>query len=141
MKKVIRITESELINLVKGIIEEQSTDKIISSSPSKPSGDGQIISTVGKTDSNSWFSSFPCLNEIPQSKRQMVNGNVVLRTSADGKEHILLPVSGKNNPEYRYVAAYKPVNNYVGQVKGGGVYYCSSEAYAKGFGPQIMKIN
>ena len=139
MKKVIRITEAELINLVKGIIEEQSTDKIISSSPSKPSGNGQIISTVGKTDSNSWFSSFPCLNEIPQSKRQMVNGNVVLRTSADGKERILLPVSGKGDPAYRYVDAYKPINNYIGQLKGGGVYYCSGEASAKLFGPQIMK--
>ena len=33
-----------------------------------------------------------------------------------------------------------PVNRYVGQIKGGGVYYCSSESWAKGFGPQIAKL-
>jgi hypothetical protein len=140
MKKIIRITESELINLVKGIINEQQ-DKLITPSPSKSSGNGQLISTVGKTDSNSWFSSFPCLNEVPQSKRQMVNGNVVLSTSPDGRKRTLLPVSGKGDPAYRYVENYKPINNYIGQIQGGGVYYCSSEAYAKGFGPQTMKIN
>lgn len=142
MKKVIRITESELTSLIKRVIQEQSIsgqDKLIQTS--KPAGDGKLksmINTVGKTDSNSWFSNFPCLNDVPQAKRPMVNGNIVLKTSADGKPFTLLPQSGKNDPLSKRVEQYKPVNNYIGQVNGGGVYYCSSEAYAKGFGPQIM---
>lgn len=150
------MTEADLTKLVKRVIQEQATDKLTQSAPSKQSVDkitdtmskpapkqsiGTISSTTMKEDPKEWFSNFPCLSEVPQSKRPMVSGNVVLRTLADGRESTLLPVSGKSDPAYRYVEAYKPVNNIVGQVKGGGVYYCSSEAYAKGFGPQIMKIN
>jgi hypothetical protein len=142
MKKVIRLTESELIGLVKRVIKEQGQDKLIQTS--KPtSGDGKlksITNTVGKTDSNSWFSYFPCLNEVSQSKRPMVNGNVILKTMAGGEQFTLLPQSGKNDPLAKQVQQYNPVDGMIGQVKGGGVYYCSSEAYAKGFGPQIMKL-
>jgi hypothetical protein len=138
MKKIIRLTESDLTNLVKRVIQEQATEKLIQSAPSKQSV-GKITNTVGKTDSNSWFSYFPCLNEVPQSKRPIVNGNVILKTGAGGQQFTLLPQSGKSDPLSKRVAQYKPVDGMIGQVKGGGVYYCSSEAYAKGFGPQIMK--
>lgn len=163
MKKVIRMTEADLTKLVRRVIEEQSqvsqiksvdvikpadkqmTNKITSvdnvKSTTPKQSVGTLTSVMTKPDPKEWFSKFPCLSEVPQSKRPMVSGNVVLRTAADGRERTLLPVSGKSDPAYRYVEAYKPVNNIVGQVKGGGVYYCSSEAYAKGFGPQIMKIN
>lgn len=141
MKKVIKLTEAELTNLIKKVIEEQTQDKL--TPVSKPSGTGKlktISNTVSKTDSESWFGSFPCLNDVPQTKKPMVNGKIILKTGANGEQHTLLPESGKNDPSYKYVEQYKPVNNYVGQIQGGGVYYCSSEAYAKGFGPQIMKM-
>lgn len=133
------MTESDLTRLVQRIIQEQSTDKLVPSVPAKQSV-GKLSSTLSKTDSDNWFSSFPCLKEVPQSKRPMVNGNIILKTNASGEAQILLPQSGKNDPNYRYAQEYKPVNGIVGQIKGGGVYYCSSESYAKGMGPQTMKI-
>ena len=133
------MTESDLTRLVKRVIQEQATEKLIQSVPSKQS-DGKLISTVSKTDSNSWFSSFPCLNDVAQSERPMVNGNIILKTGADGVKHTLLPQSGKDDPSYSFAKKQNPVNGYVGQMKGGGVYYCSSESWAKGFGPQTAKI-
>ena len=140
MGKIIRLTESDLTRLVRRVIEEQSQDKLMTQA-SKPSQDGKLkmVSTVGKTDSESWFSSFPCLNNVPQSKRPMVNGSVILKTGASGQPIVLLPQSGKNDPLAKQAQGYKPVDGYIGQVKGGGIYYCSSESYAKGFGPQIMQ--
>jgi hypothetical protein len=141
MKKIIRMTESDLTNLVKRVMQEQATEKLLKpSSTSKTSQDGKLkmVDTMSKSDSSSWFSNFPCLNDVPQSKRPMVNGKIVLKTNASGQPYILLPESGKGDPNYKYTQQYKPVNNYVGQLQGGGVYYCSSEAYAKGFGPQVM---
>ena len=138
MTKIIRMTESDLTNLVKRVIQEQATEKLIQSAPSKQSV-GKITDTMSKSDSISWFSNFPCLNGQPKSKKQIVNGNVVWKPNDSGQQYILLPQSGKNDPLAKQVQQYKPVDGYIGQVKGGGVYYCSSEAYAKGFGPQIMK--
>jgi hypothetical protein len=156
MKKVIRMTEADLTKLVKRVIQEQATEKLIQSVPSKQSvgkitdtvskpapkqSDGKLISTVSKTDSDSWFSSFPCLNDVEKSKRPMVNGNIVLKTNASGTPYILLPESGRDDSQYSFAIKQNPVNRYVGQIKGGGVYYCSSESWAKGFGPQIAKLN
>jgi hypothetical protein len=142
MTKIIRMTESDLTNLVKRVIKEQSTEQLLKpASTSKPSQDGKLkmVDTMSKNDSSSWFSNFPCLNGQPKSKKQIVNGNVVWKPNDSGQQYILLPQSGKNDPLAKQVQQYKPVDGYIGQVKGGGVYYCSSEAYAKGFGPQIMK--
>lgn len=139
MKKVIRLTEVELTNLIKKVIQEQSTEKSIKPAKSNQSV-GKLTSTMSKPDSDSWFSSFPCLNDVHPSKRPMVNGNVVLKTSAHGVPHVLLPESGKGDPSYDFARKQNPVNGYVGQMKGGGVYYCSSESWAKGFGPQTAKI-
>lgn len=137
MKKVIRLTESELTNLIKRVIQEQAKDII------KPATSNQSVvkltTTMSKPDSDSWFSNFPCLNDVHPSKRPMVNGNVVLKTNASGVPHVLLPESGVGDPSYDFARKQNPVNGYVGQMKGGGVYYCSSESWAKGFGPQIAK--
>jgi hypothetical protein len=140
MKKTIRLTESDLVSLVNRVIKEQMQDKLMTPA-SKPSQDGKLkmLDTMSKSDSSSWFSNFPCLNGQPKSKKQIVNGNVVWKPNDSGQQYILLPQSGKNDPLAKQVQQYKPVDGYIGQVKGGGVYYCSSEAYAKGFGPQIMK--
>ena len=142
MKKIIRLTESDLTRLVRRVIKEQATiEKLLKpASASKPSQDGKLkmVATMGKTDSESWFSNFPCLDDIPQSKRPMVNGKIVLKTNESGQPYILLPESGKGDPNYKQALPYKPVNNYIGQLQGGGVYYCSSESWAKGFGPQVM---
>jgi len=142
MKKVIKLTESELVSMVKKVLLEQGQvqDKLVQTSKST-SGDGKlksITNTIGKTDSNSWFSYFPCLNGQPKSKKQIVNGNVVWKPNDSGQQFTLLPQSGKNDPLAKQAQQYKPVDGMIGQVKGGGIYYCSSEAYAKGFGPQIM---
>ena len=139
MKKVIRLTESELTNLVKRVIQEQANPTDMIKPATSNQSVGKLTTTMSKPDSDSWFSNFPCLNNQPQSKKQMVNGNVVWKPNDSGTQYILLPQSGNNDPNYKHVKNYKPVNDYVGQVKGGGVYYCSSESYAKGFGPQIMK--
>jgi len=157
MKKIIRLTESDLTRLVRRVIQEQGTDQLLKpASASKPSQDGKLkmvdtmskpapkqsvgklIATVSKTDPKEWFSNFPCLDDVPQSKRPMVNGKIVLKTNASGQPYILLPESGKGDPNYKQALPYKPVNNYIGQLQGGGVYYCSSESWAKGFGPQVM---
>jgi len=140
MKKIIRLTESDLVSLVNRVIKEQIQDKLMTPA-SKPSQDGKLkmVGTMSKSDSSSWFSNFPCLNGQPKSKKQIVNGNVVWKPNDSGQQYILLPQSGKNDPLAKQVQQYKPVDGYIGQVKGGGVYYCSSEAYTKGFGPQIMK--
>ena len=142
MKKVIRLTEADLTKLVQEVIEEQSQIKSVTDTMSKPASQsgGKLTATISKPDSNSWFSSFPCLNDVKQSDRPMVNGNIVLKTGASGQNHILLPESGKGDPSYEFAKKQNPVNGYVGQMKGGGVYYCSSESWAKGFGPQTAKI-
>jgi hypothetical protein len=138
MKKTIRLTESDLTRLVKRVIEEQSAQikSVETVKPAPKQSVGKLIATVSKTDPKEWFSNFPCLDDVPQSKRPMVNGKIVLKTYV--KPVTLLPESGKGDPNYKQVLPYKPVNNYIGQLQGGGVYYCSSESWAKGFGPQVM---
>jgi hypothetical protein len=142
-KKVVRLTESDLTILVKRVIKEQSAQiksvDNVKTAPKQSTGQIKSVDTMSKSDSSSWFSNFPCLNGQPKSKKQIVNGNVVWKPNDSGQQYILLPQSGKNDPLAKQVQQYKPVDGYIGQVKGGGVYYCSSEAYAKGFGPQIMK--
>lgn len=131
------MTEADLTRLVQRVIQEQVKDKQIQSVPSKQS-DGKLISTISKTDSESWFDSFPCLNDVSKSERPMVDGKIILKSYA--RPFTLLPQSGRDDPQYKRAQQYKPVNNYIGQIQGGGVYYCSSEAYAKGFGPQILSL-
>jgi hypothetical protein len=138
MKKTIRLTESDLTRLVKRVIEEQSAQikSVETVKPAPKQSVGKLIATMSKTDPKEWFSNFPCLDNVPQSKRPMVNGKIVLKTYV--KPFTLLPESGKGDPNYKQALPYKPVNNYIGQLQGGGVYYCSSESWAKGFGPQVM---
>ena len=152
------MTEADLTKLVKRVIQEQAQIRSVTDTMSKPApkqsvgkltatvskpapkqSDGKLISTVSKTDSESWFSNFPCLNEVPQSKRPMVNGNIILKTYTT--PFTLLPESGKGDSQYSFAINQGVVNRYVGQIKGGGVYYCSSAPSAKGFGPQIAKLN
>ena len=141
-KKVVRLTESDLTILVKRVIKEQSAQiksvDNVKTAPKQSTGQIKSVDTMSKSDSSSWFSNFPCLDNVPQSKRPMVNGKIVLKTNASGQPYILLPESGKGDPNYKYTQQYKPVNNYIGQLQGGGVYYCSSDSSAKGFGPQVM---
>lgn len=119
------MTEADLTRLVQRVIQEQNQI-------------GSVTDTISKTDSESWFSNFPCLNEVPQSKRPMVNGNIILKTYTE--PFTLLPESGKGDSQYSFAIKQGVVNRYVGQIKGGGVYYCSSSPSAKKFGPQIAKL-
>ena len=154
MKKVIRMTESDLTRLVKRVIEEQSQIRSVTDNMSKPApkqSTGTISSTMTKTttpkqsvgtissvmtksDPNEWFSNFPCIKNLPSNEQKIVGGKIYVK-DVDGKRHVLLPESGKGTGYDR--EDREAIGGYIGKIQGKGVYFCHSASYAKGMGPLL----
>ncbi len=136
MKKIIRMTESDLTNLVKRVIEEQSAQikSVDTVKPSSKQSMGTISSVMMKEDPKEWFSNFPCIKNLPADQQKIVNGKIYIK-DMDGKRHVFLPESGRGmgyDKEDR-----EAIGGYLGKIQGKGVYYCHSAAYAKGMGPVL----
>ena len=137
MKKIIRLTESDLTNLVRRVIQEQAQIKSVTDTMSKPAPKqsmGTITSVMTKTDPKEWFSNFPCIKNLPADQQKIVNGKIYIK-DMEGKRHVFLPESGGGmgyDKEDR-----EAIGGYLGKIQGKGVYYCHSAAYAKGMGPVL----
>jgi hypothetical protein len=157
MKKIIRMTESDLTNLVKRVIEEQSAlirsaDKVMTS-PKQSTGQiksvdnvktttpkqsmGTITSVMTKTDPKEWFSNFPCIKNLPADQQKIVGGKIYNKTD-DGKRYVFLPETGTYQEKGFGDARDQALNDYVGKIQGGGLYYCHKTYTSKGLGPMIM---
>jgi hypothetical protein len=157
MKKIIRLTESDLTRLVRRVIKEQATiEKLLKpASASKPSQDGKLkmvdtmskpapkqsvgklIDTVSKTDPKEWFSNFPCIKNLPADQQKIVGGKIYNKTE-DGKRYVFLPETGTYQEKGFGDAREDALNDYVGKIQGGGLYYCDKRYTSMGLGPQIM---
>jgi hypothetical protein len=135
MKKIIRLTESDLTRLVKRVIKEQATiEKLLKpASASKPSQDGKLkmVDTMSKpaqkqsvgslTDkvqtpsSELWVQYFPCLTKEAKvyPTYAVAGGKTLLyQWNTDSDNEFLRNMANEGN---------------FGEVKGGGKYWCSSE--------------
>ena len=136
MKKIIKLTESDLTRLVKRVIQEQSQIKSVTDTMSKPApkqSAGTISSTMTKTDPKEWFSNFPCMKNL-----SIVNGKVTVKMM-DGRPEVLLPETGTYQEKGYKDARDEAVNGYVGKTEKGDFYYCMAAEYAKGMGPVIQQ--
>jgi hypothetical protein len=155
MKKIIRMTESDLTNLVKRVIEEQSAQiksvDNVKTAPKQSTGQliksvdnvkaatpkqsmGTISSVMMKEDPKEWFSNFPCIKNLPADQQKIVGGKIYIK-DMDGKRHVFLPESGRGTGYDR--EDVEAIGGYLGKIQGKGVYYCHSAAYAKGMGPVL----
>ncbi len=142
MKKIIRMTESDLTNLVKRVIEEQSqvsqqlrsVDNVKTTTPKQSIGTISSVMTKTKEDPKEWFSNFPCIKNLPAEQQKIVKGKIYVK-DMDGKRHVLLPESGRGMGYDR--EDREAIGGYLGKIQGKGVYYCHSAAYAKGMGPLL----
>jgi hypothetical protein len=123
MKKVIRLTESDLTRLVRRVIKEQSI--------------GTISLETMKEDPKEWFSNFPCIKNLPADQQKIVGGKIYNKTD-DGKRYVFLPETGTYQEKGFGDAREQALNDYVGKIQGGGLYYCHKTYTSKGLGPQIM---
>ena len=159
MKKIIRLTESDLTRLVRRVIKEQATiEKLLKpASASKPSQDGKLkmvdtmskpapkqsvgklIDTVSKTDPKEWISNFPCIKNLPADQQKIVGGKIYNKTE-DGKRYVFLPETGTYQEKGFGDAREDALNDYVGKIQGGGFYYCDKRYTSMGLGP-IIKFN
>ena len=151
------MTESDLTNLVKRVIEEQSAlirsaDKVMTS-PKQSTGQiksvdnvktttpkqsmGTITSVMTKTDPKEWFSNFPCIKNLPADQQKIVGGKIYNKTD-DGKRYVFLPETGTYQEKGFGDARDQALNDYVGKIQGGGLYYCHKTYTSKGLGPMIM---
>lgn len=155
MKKVIRMTEADLTKLVKRVIEEQATEKLIQSVPSKQSvgkitdtmskpapkqSVGTISSTMMKEDPKEWFSNFPCIKNLPAAQQKIVGGKIYNKAD-DGKTYVFLPETGTYQEKGFGDARKEALNDYVGKIQGGGFYRCHKTYTNMGLGPEIIKVN
>jgi hypothetical protein len=116
MKKVIKLTEAELTNLIKKVIQEQSTEKMIKpASVSAPKSMTDKLGGATTASAELWGKSFPCL-----AKEAKVGPTYA---TADGKT---LLYQWNTDSDNEYIARMANEGNF-GQVKGGGKYWCSSE--------------
>jgi hypothetical protein len=107
MKKIVRLAESDLVKLIKKVIEEQNSSVV------------NKMSTISDSD---WYKSFPCLNNKNRTQGlKFVGGKWMYKNS------LLLPQSGKGDKNYNNAINNEPYNNFVGQIQGGGVYFCNSK--------------
>ncbi len=120
MKKIIRLTESDLIRLVKRVIQEQPQ-----------------IKSATKEDPKKWFSNFPCIKNLPAAQQKIVGGKIYINAN-DGKKYALLPETGTYQEKGFKDAMEDALNDYVGKVQGGGFYHCSKRFTSKGLGPVIQ---
>ena len=123
MKKVVRLTEEDLVRIVKKVIAEQVVAGIgapTSPAPSKPKQSTATISAGGaKTNPQEFYKNFPCM-KAPGVK--LVNGKYMFK----GK--VLLPEAlPYNDKNYEEANSMTDVNKkQFGKVQGGGYYYCSA---------------
>ena len=140
MKKIIRMTESDLTNLVKRVIEEQSAqiksvDNVKAATPKQSMG--TISSVMMKEDPKEWFSNFPCIKNLPADQQKIVGGKIYNKTD-DGKRYVFLPETGTYQEKGFGDAREQALNDYVGKIQGGGLYYCHKTYTSKGLAPIIM---
>jgi hypothetical protein len=155
MKKTIRLTESDLTRLVRRVIQEQAQIRSVTDTMSKPAPKqsvgkltdtvskpapkqsmGTITSVMMKEDPKEWFSNFPCIKNLPADQQKIVGGKIYNKT--DGKTYVLLPETGTYQEKGFGDAREQALNDYVGKIQGGGLYYCHKTYTSKGLGPQIM---
>ena len=145
------MTEVDLTKLVKRVMQEQATEKLIQSAPSKQSvgkitdtvskpapkqSMGTITSVMTKTDPKEWFSNFPCIKNLPADRQKIVSGKIYIKAN-DGKTYALLPETGTYQEKGFGDAREKALNDEVGKVQGGGLYYCDKTYTSKGLGPVL----
>ena len=126
------MTESDLTNLVRRVIQEQATDQLLKpASTSSPKSDGKLTSTLSKpapkqsvgslTDkvvapsAELWVQYFPCL-----SKEAKVFPTYAV---AGGKTLLFQWNTDSDNEFIQHMAN----EGNFGEVKGGGKYWCSSQ--------------
>jgi hypothetical protein len=139
MKKVIRLTESDLTRLVKRVIEEQSAQikSVDTVKPSPKQSTGTITSVMMKEDPKEWFSNFPCIKNLPADQQKIVGGKIYNKTD-DGKRYVFLPETGTYQEKGFGDAREQALNDYVGKIQGGGLYYCHKTYTSMGLGPMVM---
>ena len=155
MKKVIRMTEADLTKLVKRVIQEQAQIRSVTDTMSKPAPKqsvgkltdtvskpapkqsmGTISLTMMKEDPKEWFSNFPCIKNLPAAQQKIVGGKIYINAN-DGKKYALLPETGTYQEKGFGDAREKALNDEVGKVQGGGLYYCDKTYTSKGLGPVL----
>ena len=123
MKKVVRLTEEDLVRIVKKVIAEQVVASIgapTSPAPSKPKQFTATISAGGaKTNPQEFYKNFPCM-KVPGVT--LVNGKYMFQ----GK--VLLPEALPYNDKNYEEANNRPdvYKKQIGKVQGGGYYFCST---------------
>jgi hypothetical protein len=159
MGKIIRLTEADLTRLVRRVIKEQSSQiksvDNVKTAPKQSTGQliksvdnvktttpkqsvGTISSVMTKSDPKEWFSNFPCLKNISADRRKMVGGKIYNKVD-DGKTYVLLPETGTYQENGFGRAREVALNDYVGKIQGGGLYYCHKEFTSKGLGLVLSK--
>lgn len=121
MKKVIKLTETQLKKVIAKIIEEQSMVFKSQTFQQKPSSGRQssVGGRVFQSSQQDWYNKFPCLSKT----KKLSDG-----TLTDNSNNILLPETGiYDNAYQKAIKRNRPYNEVVGQVKDGGVYFCTSE--------------
>ena len=129
MEKVVRLTEEDLVRIVKKVIAEQVVASIgapTSPAPSKPKQFTATISAGGaKTNPQEFYKNFPCM-KVPGVT--LVNGKYMFK----GK--VLLPETlPYSDKDFEEANSRTDVNKkQIGKIQGGGYYFCSK------FSPEIL---
>jgi len=119
MSKIIRLSESQLREIITKIISEQSVSGV--NQPKSNTSNSSVAMKNNSQNSQDWYKNFPCLNK--KNKGLSVRNGMWVTNN-----RILLPQTGKNDKSYdKAFDVYKPYKNYVGQIQGGGVYFCSAD--------------
>lgn len=86
----------------------------------KPMMEQEYDVTPNVMNPKDWYKRFPCLSAK--------NGVTFGKNGASKGKTIFLAKTGKNDPKYDSVfTGYSPNQNAVGQIQGGGVYFCDSK--------------
>ena len=123
MKKIVRLTEEDLVRIVKKVIAEQAVVGISTPKAPAPSKPAQLSSTISsggiKTNPQEFYKKFPCMG-VPGVK--LVNGKYMFK----GK--VLLPEELPYNDSSYQEANNRPdvYKKQIGKVQGGGYYFCSN---------------
>ena len=122
MSKIIRLTEADLTRIVRRVMDEQSQIVAPKSQPTKtkttPDKTNNITSPKTQSNPMDWFNQFPCLKS-PEVK---INSG---RATFKGK--VLLPEPVKyGTPDYEKSFNQKAHKKMIGQVQGGGWYFCDA---------------